>query len=325
MIDWVRLDLTGQVTKDQLEKELKVEFQLRTFHSGNQYFEEWSADILGMKVIFKHHGKILLEGSIHKFWNRTKGHGDQNWNLFRFQDCVDAITMLSDTLGIDPKNTTVRQFEYGINIPLGRLSATRFIEEALVCHQNKGFDSRLIRPGEVGVYADFVHADFYIKVYDKGIQYRRPDQILRFEVKTRRSEFNERLGVFHLSDLMDREVWFTLVSNLTKRFESDLLVIDPRTSWTGTPQQLVNVQLLATSGFWESMSGQANKRNRQRARKVLSNIDQSVQPLFSWHEKSLHLLKRECAKLYQTALLPESAEPEPMRRLSTYIQEKDGP
>jgi predicted RNA-binding Zn-ribbon protein involved in translation (DUF1610 family) len=78
-----------------------------------------------------------------------------------------------------------------------------------------------------GYLKRFTHHQFDIKLYDKGRQYRLPENIFRYEIKVKRMAYLTEKGIFinNLLDLLDTGIINKLQTLLIKVF-SDILFFD---------------------------------------------------------------------------------------------------
>ena len=65
-----------------------------------------------------------------------------------------------------------------------------------------------------------------VKIYDKGAQYNLNENILRFEIKSKRSEFLKSTSIKTIEDLKIRRKLHSLKKILYKTF-NNILIIDP--------------------------------------------------------------------------------------------------
>ncbi len=171
----------------------------------------------GFEIKIKSKTWLEISGSIHNYWN-----GGTNENDFYFDDVKQAIKNLCGILKISPTDARIINLEIGVNIcPL--LNAGEIMDE-IICYRNK----RPLRPYEAlnpnFYFIEFASGDHFLKVYDKGKQFKTKN-ILRVEYKLMRSrEFNGQ-GVYTLSDLMRRKVLQVLGMKIMHFFK-DLVFTD---------------------------------------------------------------------------------------------------
>jgi hypothetical protein len=65
----------------------------------------------------------------------------------------------------------------------------------------------------------FGYSNYIIKMYDKGAQYRQPNNILRFEVKTKKMQHIQKTRIGNLEDLKDRSKLLILREILIDLFD----------------------------------------------------------------------------------------------------------
>ena len=68
-----------------------------------------------------------------------------------------------------------------------------------------------------GCYLQWKSSQYYIKLYDKGRHYERQNQILRFELKTRKSAVLKEIN--YLNDLLVKENYLYLANEIEKKFK----------------------------------------------------------------------------------------------------------
>jgi hypothetical protein len=91
-----------------------------------------------------------------------------------------------------------RILQIGINLTVD-FNPSEFLNY-LIIHRGKPFTRQT---GKKKDYTECEHEQFYIKIYNKGLQYGLSKNILRIEVKFRKMEIPNRLGIPVLSDLLD--------------------------------------------------------------------------------------------------------------------------
>jgi len=159
---------------------------------------------------------IEVTGSLHK------SHFDgPNYQRFNF-DCLQyEIDYLSSYLGVSPDQLRVQNLEIGVNVETN-FRPFKYLKNNLLLYKTKEF-----KPYDYGV--DAKELGFYcpgtpiIKIYDKGKQYDLPGNLMRFEVRYKKSQPLNKMGIYTLADLQDRSMVQSLGQLLIKTWESVLL------------------------------------------------------------------------------------------------------
>jgi len=137
---------------------------------------------------------IEVKGSLHKFYN----HGNQNYDDFNFAKIKRAIYILSEQPGIVINRARLTNLEIGVNI-ITEFNPSELLN-SLINHRGKQFT---LQTGKKKEYRECEHEQYYIKIYNKGLQYGLSKYILRIEVKFIKMEIPNKSGIYFLSDLLD--------------------------------------------------------------------------------------------------------------------------
>jgi hypothetical protein len=139
---------------------------------------------------------IEIRGSIHKYFNE----GKHNWNDFGINELILSIKEFCSVFNIDPSKIKLDNLEIGVNINM-TFKPAKFLESLIMCAGNQ-FDWN---SGSNMNYRECELSQYYIKIYDKGLQYHLSNRIMRFEIKFVKMECPNRLGIKCLSDLVDED------------------------------------------------------------------------------------------------------------------------
>ena len=151
-------------------------------HGDQIQYYEIEVDNMNLKIMPE--GKMILQGSLHKFYN----NGAHNYNQFSWQMFKQSLIKLRLVFGINPYNIWVNQLEWGVNI--SPLCETKSLLRNLFQHKKKDFHP--VIQGKHGDYHQVEHYNYYIKIYDKSKQYKQKEPILRLEIKQKNwTEFRE--------------------------------------------------------------------------------------------------------------------------------------
>lgn len=257
MIDFIRVYYSD---KDKFEK----------FILNQNYFQEaFSAyEMHSKKVLYPYKTHLenmelvtnekngYVKNSIHKLNNLLLEGDEHNHNDFTYSQLSSIIDYLGSNI-IDVTNQKLTQLEFGLNISIP-ITAKEVISKSVLMHNFKRHSTLNEFKGN-GYLMAFEHYNYIIKIYDKAKQYNIKDQnILRFEIKfLSPKEFN-KLGVYSLNDLKDKNVLNSLFKHLLKRFD-ELLIVDNYSEDSIPKEDYEKLNMYSSYTFWEKLSKE-NKR-----------------------------------------------------------------
>ena len=184
MIDWIKI-CSLPVTIDALLNNKLLEFPVNCYETGEIFNKDQHCDFKNLLVtINKSITKRKLQGSIHKFRN----NGLHNHDDFGYQAVVNTIQDLQNTLGVEPAQCQLNNLEYGVNL-VTEFDPTLFINDIILHH---GIFFRGMNKG-IGVECE--HSQYFIKIYNKGVQYNLPYYVLRIEIHVQTMEYFSLKGI----------------------------------------------------------------------------------------------------------------------------------
>lgn len=171
--------------------------------------------------------KVIVEGSIHKYWNDRTNDSD-----FAHSQLCLAINNLAEELGFDPKQAIVEKIEVGVNLvdlPFDTLQLCRAFKSYKGKRPN---DMIPIGTADSILGVKFILQQFIVKAYNKALQYNLVKRIFRFELKSNRmrfflSELSKNgfiLPYLTLNDLLSYDIVKILSHKLLSVF--DHIIID---------------------------------------------------------------------------------------------------
>lgn len=144
--------------------------------------------------------KLVVKGSFHKYWN----DGIHNHNDFSELQSKQTILSFCKLFGISLEKSILKGYEIGININLP------FPVKLVLnnCFFHIGKKSEMRHDSDKGHYIQFEHSQYIVKIYDKSLQYQArgmdvEDNIMRFEIKFKKMEILNRMGIYTLRDLQN--------------------------------------------------------------------------------------------------------------------------
>jgi hypothetical protein len=164
----------------------------------------WSVTLQGYRII--------LEGSLHKFYTGGSNTGDFNQTEISL-----AIYRLCLEFGFVPSQAKIMRLEAALNLSLN-CNPHDFID-ALLCYRNMPFNHYLSKGGpSIGKYLKCSQNE--VKFYNKSMQCKlKSSNVLRYELKASKAAFIKPLGLTHLSDLFNSGKLQKLFCLMLEHFE----------------------------------------------------------------------------------------------------------
>ena len=215
---------------------------------------------------------FLLQGSLHKYRSIIKGIATQkqidkyhgfNGDLFTLQDITDTIESLCAELGVSPYICTLQSIEFGINNVV-TFPPFEFMRGVLY-HRNDY--NPTIKYG--GGYIQFNHSDYFIKIYNKGNQYKLKNSVVRVEIKVMKMRKLIEAGI-EISTLADiNEITLKQAFNLLYSEFNEVIYYDRSINTEGlTEAKQRKVLEYQNKTFWEK----ASRRNKQHHKEQLNSL-----------------------------------------------------
>lgn len=234
-----------------------LDFKL-TYNVKTGEYEGQVAKLNCLTFILKPSGRLFLQGSIHKMLNRLRGvYGPNqqtkqqrnkgfNGNKFTLNDLNEVVRYFRDTLYIDTESSVVRNLEVGVNLIHTR--STDEILRGVLVHKGEAYNR------EKRTYLRANHQEYYLKCYNKALQYGMLGNVLRFEMGYKRMRTLNQIGVGSLNSLQDRDLLIRLSELLVKHW-NDSLFYDHSLRLKGLkPKEQLKLLRLADQNFWLNTS-----------------------------------------------------------------------
>ena len=209
MIDFVKIlienpNITFLKQTNQLE--FKVEVSEKTGEISNKRIAEYHF----CKIFIYPSGRVSFQGSLHKMYNSLNGiqapnfnkHFNKgfNGNLFTFKHIQHSIEHITKLLDVSPHQLRFQNIEFGINTELC-FDPQTFIEGLLI-QRNKVFELKHSQR-----FAQAIHNRYYLKIYNKGKQYKLAKNTLRVEVKIIKSEHLKQIGIINAENINEKTLY----------------------------------------------------------------------------------------------------------------------
>ncbi len=215
---------------------------------------------------------VEFVGSIHKFYNEMKGvkapnhkefrtYKGYNGNLFTLKNILEVRDYLCDLFACTPQQMEFQNIEFGINANVD-FNPQIFIK-GLLFHNGKGFEFNHNRN-----YAQVGHQRFYIKIYNKSLQYRMSKHTLRFELKLIKSREIIKTGIKTFADV-DAETLTKAKKMLLQRLNEVVYYDNTISKKTLTQSKQNALNRYSNIVYWLD---EVQPQHRNRPKKKLNNL-----------------------------------------------------
>jgi len=200
MIDYFKAEVKGFNLSDLLTNEHLNFIAPYNTKTGEIFENKKIAEYYGLKFELFNNQYLWLKGSLHKYWSVINTGHLTNYDDFSISDLIQVIHDISKKFNLDPNKIYLHGLEFGVNIKVPFIPR-KFLKENLINY--KGKSKRTEEFNGKGYLVEFERSNYYIKIYDKSLQYLLQWNILRFEIKARKMEFIHKSGIVTLTDLCD--------------------------------------------------------------------------------------------------------------------------
>jgi len=227
MIDNVKFTFDDKASIDKFVRDIRRKATVRKARNGEG--ETYTLYIHNLKIVSPPKGDTYLEGSLHSFFNaihgKTSKHKKHKWvnhNDFTYNDLCGVIKELEKRIRYDFSKTKLTICEFGFNIELD-MPADEFIDEYILMYKFRApcYDPKYINEMKI---KKFDLENYYIKVYDKALQYGLDKHLLRYETGFKTDELRA-CNIISLKDLLDEDTLKSLYNEQYKKYDN-LLIVD---------------------------------------------------------------------------------------------------
>lgn len=255
MIDGIKISFRSEGIEDRL-KCLDVEVFSRIINSTGEVVKQ-TAKHRHLTIVIYPSNTVIIKGSLHKYWE------GENYSDFSHSALVECIDDLSVAFGFDPAEAWIQNLEFGVNIDT-LFNPYEFCE-SVIAHKGRPFSQFQTNGMQIGFQC--YRSQYAVKVYDKGKQYLKNENKLRFEIKTNKMVLVKSSGITRLSDLSNKNNLIALGNILQSAFK-DLIITDHINEAKLTKNERRIFNQCINPKIW----GKFNKNDRYYKRKQFNNI-----------------------------------------------------
>lgn len=217
MLDFVKISFLSKEYAEYLQAN---DFLALVRESKRKYTSAKTYVFKGLNFDIYNSGRVFISGSLHKYWN----NGHHNHNDFGYTDVLSAIEDLA--LKFTPFILTgeINNLEVGVNVR-PPFSTSDYLKKviALIGSERHPITKNDLKGFKKGYHFQKTH--WGVKIYDKGKQYNRLEEIVRHEFKTYKMQAIKDVGITTVIDLCDLNK-IELLSNFLIESYKEVLIAE---------------------------------------------------------------------------------------------------
>jgi hypothetical protein len=261
MIDYLKIEIKSLSVAENLIKNKLLDFE-STVNNNTGEVKRQKSVFQGLTFFVYPNGKILIEGSLHKFRNK----GIHNFDDFSFFEVCQTINRISKMFGFEASKATLHGLEFGVNIRVNQNPTN--VLKMIICYGKDAIQKMDISAKAEGLKS--VQTNYVVKIYNKSMQYRPEnlDDILRVEQKILRMRQLRNLEICTLKDLTDYFKIKRLGGILFSMFK-ELIIYEPLDVSALSKSELKLYEKSENPRFWEQLSRRMRTHNKQQFEKMI--------------------------------------------------------
>ncbi len=287
MIDFVKIKVLNPDINALRELPF-LEWEQKT-NTRTGEIKEYRTKFNGLTIVIINNQYTYISGSLHKYWNITNTGKDQNYNDFTFSSLDWTIQDISDRFNLNLVNCKIENIETGVNV-ISPFPVNEVLR-SIINHKGNPFTQE---HSEKKYFRECEYQRYFVKVYNKGLQFDQHENILRFELKYVKMNDLKPYGIITLEDMTDKGKISRLLELLQGNFNG-LLFYDSTIQETDlTPPELYILTKGRIPTYWSDLK-ETNRENyykkRNRFRELVNkygkqNIQETIGNLITqkWND-----------------------------------------
>jgi hypothetical protein len=274
MIDYTKIQILGVDIKKLLQHH-NLEFIRSVSEKTGLLDTKTICHYHKCKIIVYDSGTVRFSGSIHKFYNSITGieapnkdPKGYNGNQFYYYEIDFVRQHLVYLFNVPSEQMQIQNIEYGLNLTTS-FNPQGFITGLLLFGVNP-FEFRFNE-----FYAQSVHDQYIIKIYNKGNQYDMPLNTLRFEIKVLKMiKQSKDVGIAFMSDItVDRlkKAKEYLITQLETTLYYDNTIIKKNLS----KKQQNKLKDYNNHRFWQKLTRQQRSKDKKKLNTIIEKKSQN--------------------------------------------------
>lgn len=309
MMDYVKISLIDS----DIERLLKLpflDFKTEFSEKTGELSTKKKAEYHFCKITIHDTGAVLFTGSIHKLWNSLnnrkapnykpltkeqikKGMKDRykgfNGNQFTLENIFEVRTHLEYLFNCKPNKMLFQNIEFGVNTTPD-FNPNLYLK-GLLYHKNRLFEYRF-----KGTYAQVEHQRYFLKIYNKSIQYGMRKYTLRIELKINKSEELKKVGIKTYADV-NINTLNKAKQLLIKRFD-EVVHYDYTINKKGlTKKENQLLESYSNSRFWIiDLKSNHRHRHKKRLQQITAKYSENI------HQQLRADIVKKCVRINSSSI-----------------------
>jgi hypothetical protein len=217
-------------------------------------------------------GTLTISGSLHKFNN----DGAHNFNDFNKTALINVVNELQNKFNLDLQKCIIRGVEVGVNFtpPI----ETNTIIDNVFLHNTTPFEKKYY--SNEGKFVQCEHSHYIVKIYNKALHYLKyfpelkTQRIMRFELKYKKMERLNKIGIYTLNDIINTD--FAIFKNELTTEWKKILYYD-----TTIEHNSIKLKDYNNSNYWNELLKTKSKstfdKHKNKLKKITENYSQKIQ------------------------------------------------
>lgn len=266
MYDFVKISFSSNQYAEYLRHSEYLTF---VKESKRAYSANYTYSYQGLVFDIYDSGRIILTGSLHKYWNQ----GEHNYNDFGYHQLLGVISDLSGKFTPYILTGQINNLEVGINIS-PTFGSNEYLKTVIGL---KGAERHPITKNDLKGFQKGFHfqkTQWGIKIYNKGKQYNRLENILRHELKTYKMQAIYEIGISRVIDLCDLNKLTQAVNSLLKAYNDVLIAEVADTTQLSRNEERIYLECL-NADSWVSWTKDKRCKRLSQFNRIINHYGQT--------------------------------------------------
>lgn len=281
MFDFQKTEVFGVQPEQWLNNPL-LDFEVKKSVRTDQERSKRIAHYQSLDFIIVSTGRMFIHGSLHMYFNFMKGikapnqktaneiKKGFNGNDYTLLNFVETLMDIEERFNVRFDSSVLHNLESGVN--LLHAFITKKILNNLMLHCGDVFNSPIHEP-----FREVEQSHYYVKVYDKQKQYGLLKRLLRFELKYMKMYDLNKLGIYCLNDLLNKDVLKRLEALLIKQWDRILMFDYTIKKELLKGKEYERALLYSNQNYWVDLAPNRRHRPKQYYKKLEAKYGEHVQ------------------------------------------------
>jgi hypothetical protein len=222
---------------------------------------------LNIKITNK---KGFVENSLHTLYNNMNGSQiNRNDNDFSYNNLLSSLDFVQSILGCSLHDVNLSQgLEFGFNIEVP-FDVDEFINNDCVFYDYRPHSNTETVCTDVKTIKVFSKGYCAFKIYNKGKQFQLPYPLLRIELKFLDKRGFNKLGIYALSDLSDKDNLQKIFNLMYSELGNHLMMVDNIEIREFTDYKKKILYRYCSFKFWNELPTFKLKKEKVKCLKIL--------------------------------------------------------